>query len=125
MANDTQLTQGDGSGGTAAMDEKPFLSVTKKFQRVTLAAGDTLAVSTISQSTTGVVVIPAAEGRVYAQVYPVDGDIYLAASTSGLGTDATRRKVRAGVPWDTHEYVGDIAIKAVTGFVTVELEQVT
>lgn len=125
MANDTLLTQGDGSGGTAAMDEKSFQGVTKKFQRVTLAAGDTLAVSTISQGTTAAVVLPAAEGRVYAQVSPLDGDIYIGKATGDLASDTTRRKVRAGTSWETTTYVGDIAIKAAAGTVVVELEQVS
>jgi len=125
MADDTQLTQGDGSGGLLALDEKSFNGTTKKFQRITLAAGDTLAVSTISQSATGAIVLAAAPARVYAQVAPVDGDIYIAQTTGALAADATRRKVRAGQVWETEHYTGDIAIRAVTGTVTVELEQVT
>lgn len=124
MAIDNQLTQGDGTGGVLALMEKAFNAVTKKFQRVTLMAGDTLVVSTILQGTTGAVAFAASASRVYAQMYPVDGDIYVAKDVAGLANDATRRKVRAGQPWDTYTYAGDVAIKAVTGTVTVELEEV-
>lgn len=125
MANDNPITAGDASGGTLAMDEKSFGGSAKKFQRVTLASGENLAATSSSVTTTPAVLLAAAEGRVFAQVTPLNGDIYLAGSTGALATASTRRTVSAGDSWDTEHYVGDIAVCAVTGTVTVETEQVT
>lgn len=123
MADNVAITAG--SGTTIQTDEKTINSVSGHVQRVTVAAGETLSVSIISQTTTGANALAANNSRIYAQISAIDGDIYLASSTGNLASDTTRRKVRAGQSWETTTYLGVIAIKGVSGTVTVEIEEVS
>lgn len=122
MADNIDITPG--SGKTVHTDEKTLNSVSAHIQRMTVAAGESLAPSIISQTTTGADALAANNSRLYAQILPVDGDIYIASSIANLGADTTRRKVRAGIPWETQHYLGVISIKAVTGTVIVEVEEI-
>jgi negative regulator of sigma E activity len=123
MADNIDITPG--SGKTVHTDEKTLNSVSAHIQRMTVAAGETLSVSIISQSTTGADALAANNSRLYAQILPIDGDIYIGSATGNLASDTTRRKVRAGIPWETQHYLGVISIKAVTGTVTVEVEEIS
>lgn len=123
MADNVDITPG--SGKTVHTDEKTLNSVSGHVQRITVAAGESLAVSIISQTTTGADALAANNSRLYAQILPTDGDIYIGKATGDLASDTTRRKVRAGVPWETTHYLGVISIKAVTGTVIVEVEEIS
>jgi hypothetical protein len=123
MADNVAITAG--SGTTVHTDEKTLASVSAHVQRVTVAAGETLTVSIISQDGTAADALAANNSRLYAQILPVDGDIYLGKATGDLSSDTTRRKVRAGIPWETTHYLGKISIKSVTGTVTVEVEEIS
>lgn len=123
MADNVPITAG--AGTTVHTDEKTLGGNSGHVQRMTVAAGESLAVSIISQTTTGADALAANNSRLYAQIFPVDGDIYIGSSTGNLASDTTRRKVRAGIPWETTHYLGTISIKAVTGTVTVEVEEVS
>lgn len=114
------------SGGTAAAREKSVGGTASlKVQAVTLAAGDTWAPKTVAQDTTAANALAANPDRVYAALLPRDGDIYVAASVANLASDATRRKVKSGEEWSTQHYLGVVAMKAVTGTVSVEVEEVS
>lgn len=123
MADNVAITAG--SGTTIHTDEKTLASVSGHVQRMTVAAGETLTVKIISQTTTAANALAANDSRIYAQVTAIDGDIYIGSATGNLVSDTTRRKVRAGMSWETTHYLGAIAIAAVTGTVTVEVEEVS
>ena len=126
MAQDNPITQGDGTGGVLALLEKTFFGSTKKFQRVILTSGDTLNVATLSGiDTTGTVVSAGGGNRIYVQVRPLDGDVYIADSVAHLANAGTRRKVQVGEAWEHVYYAGDVAVRAVSGTVSIETEQVS
>lgn len=122
MANGIPLS----SGGSAAAREKTVGgAASQKVQAVTLAAGDTWVPKIVAQDATGDPAFTANPDRVYCSITPRDGDLYISATNDGLGSDATRRKVKIGETWDTSHYLGAIFMASVTGTVSVELEEVS
>lgn len=124
MADDIALA----SGGVAAAREKTYNGVTKKFQQTTTVAGDTLATSTVAVDATTPVQVNANASRVYLQIRPLDGDLRLAGSSGAVANSSlpyTYRTIKLGEIWETAYYAGAVFIRAETGTVTVEIEQVS
>ena len=116
------------SGGQVAMVEKTVPGgATAKVEHVSQCAGTSLSTTVVSvgTGTPSGAAIAASKSRVYAQVSPLNGDIYLAGAQADLADATKRRTITASRSWETWSYAGDIFIKAVAGTVNVELEHVT
>lgn len=118
------------TGGSAAAREKTIGGATAKVQRITQAAADYGTVQTITQDATTPTVIAKTNDRVFLQITPRGGDLYLALAdatntnaATNVATAARWRLVKLGESWETNTYLGDVAILSVSGSQSVEIEQ--